>query len=338
MELPTDFTPLLPWFEAHRRPMPWRENPTPYRVWVSEIMLQQTQIATAWNYFLRFTDCFPTVERLARADLEQVLKLWEGLGYYSRARNLHRAAQVVVRDLGGNLPTTAAELERLPGIGAYTAAAIASICHGESVAVVDGNVARVCARLGLLKANFSKLPARRRLAETLRPSVVASGDAGAFNQAMMELGETVCLAHGGARCEACPLSGECLAWAKGVCADYPVSKPRTALPVRHEVGVIVGDGERVALVRREGNGLLGGLYELPAVAAGRNWRKRFADAYFPLSEVRRLGAVRHRFSHFELRLDVYRGEGGGERVAWKLKPVSTAHRKALGLLPSRENG
>lgn len=311
--------------------MPWRELPTPYRVWVSEIMLQQTQIATVKGYFTRFLERFPTIEALASAPLEDVLKMWEGLGYYSRARNLQRAAQVVVDEYGGELPQTAKALASLPGIGDYTAAAIASICHREAVAVVDGNVARVCARLMLLKDDFSKLPLRRKLSAGLSKAISSSGNPGFFNQAMMELGETLCLPRT-ARCEVCPLADQCRAKAKGVQDRYPIPRKRAIVPIRREVAVIVGDEACVALTKREARGLLGGLYELPTVVAGEEWQERFGRAHFPIRAPQKIGRVRHQFSHFTLELEVYRAEGVCERQAWREKPVATAHRKALQLV------
>ncbi|MCS7300931.1 MAG: A/G-specific adenine glycosylase, partial [Fimbriimonadales bacterium] len=203
---------LLRWFEAHKRPTPWRDNPDPYRVWVSEVMLQQTQTATVIPYFERFIARFPDVQALADAPLEEVLRYWEGLGYYARARNLHKAARMIVQN-GGRLPATADRLRELPGIGAYTAGAIASIAFGQPTPVVDGNVIRVLARLLWLKGDLKAAPAQKQLWR-ISEQLIDPQRPGDFNQAIMELGSTVCTPTQ-PRCSECPVSHLCAAYQRG---------------------------------------------------------------------------------------------------------------------------
>ncbi len=287
---------LLAWFRANPRPMPWRGHPDPYAVWVSEIMLQQTQVDTVRPYFGRFLAAFPTIRALADAPDEPLLKAWEGLGYYTRARNLRKAARLLVETRGGALPQTAAELRALPGVGDYTAAAIASICFREPIPVVDGNVARVFARRNLLRGDFRKPAPRRALAAWLTPHAAASGDPGAFNQAMMDLGARVCVPRAPS-CLLCPLRPGCRAAAEGRQADFPEPPPRKALPERRAEALILRDARgRLLLARHPGERLLAGFWELPA-----------PDALpFPLpgGRPRRVGTYRQTFSHFRLTLTV----------------------------------
>ncbi len=344
-----DHVGLLAWFRTHRRAMPWRGHPSPYAVWVSEIMLQQTQVDTVRPYFDRFVARFPTIEALARAEGASVLKLWEGLGYYARARNLHRTAQLVVARMGGRLPATADQLAALPGIGAYTAAAIASICFGERVPVVDGNVARVFARFRLLDDDFRKPAARKRLAAWLQPAFQETASPGGLNQAIMELGALVCRPRHPA-CADCPLAQSCAARRRGVQGDYPKRTAGAPAPMRQAVAVILKRGTRLLMTQRAEAGLLGGFWELPGgemdadepvEAAARRWlRSRTGYAIGPVEPV---GSVKHIFSHFSLLLHVVRArpltrETAARRdptVRWippaelARLPVATAHRRAL---------
>ena len=253
---------LLEHYDTHRRDLPWRENQEPYRVWVSEIMLQQTRVETVIPYYDRWMERFPTVEALADVDEESVLKAWEGLGYYSRARNLHRSALIVRERLGGVIPRDSQGLRMLPGIGEYSAGAIASIAYGEVVPAVDGNVRRVLSRLFDLEdppdANL-----RKRAGELVDPD--RPGD---WNQALMELGATVCTPRS-PQCSACPLTGECRALAEGTQELRPVSKRRPRVrTVCYAVVVVLNPAGEVLMVRRPPEGLLGGLWEFPAVEIG----------------------------------------------------------------------
>ncbi|OYT74771.1 MAG: A/G-specific adenine glycosylase [Armatimonadetes bacterium JP3_11] len=258
---------LLRWFDAHKRPTPWRDNPDPYRVWVSEVMLQQTQTATVIPYFERFLARFPTVQALAAAPLEEVLRYWEGLGYYARARNLHKAAQQIAQN-GGQLPTTAEQLRKLPGIGAYTASAIASIAYGQPTPVVDGNVTRVLARLLWLKGDLKTTAAQKQLwqlsAQTIDPQ--RPGD---FNQAMMELGSTICTPTQ-PRCSECPVSHLCAAYQRNQPTAVPEPSRRPPTRQRVDVSAMIMREGRFLLAQRAPEGLWGGLWEFPrATRQGR---------------------------------------------------------------------
>ena len=254
---------LLPWYDQHVRDLPWRRDMTPYRVWVSEIMLQQTRIEAAKGYFERFMAALPTVEDLAAAHEETVMKLWEGLGYYSRARNLHKSAKVIVEQYGGQLPADWKALRALPGIGDYTAGAVASIAFGLPEPAVDGNVLRICARLTACPDSIGDEKVKSAFREALREQYPQTR-CGDFTSAIMELGETVCL-PGTPDCDACPLADMCAAHALGRETDYPVmpaKKPRRIQP--KTVFLLECDG-RVALRKRPDKGLLAGLWEFPNV-------------------------------------------------------------------------
>ncbi|MCS7208274.1 MAG: A/G-specific adenine glycosylase [Fimbriimonadales bacterium] len=251
---------LLEWFGTHKRPTPWRDNPDPYRVWVSEVMLQQTQTATVIPYFERFIARFPTVQALAEAPLEEVLRYWEGLGYYARARNLHRAAQQVVRD-GGQLPSTPDRLRELPGVGAYTAGAIASIAFGQPAPVVDGNVVRVLARLLWLAGDLRTTEAQKSLWQ-IAEQLVDPVRPGEFNQALMELGSTVCTPTQ-PRCDACPVRCLCEAYRRGRPTAVPEPRRRPPLRTITEVSAIIERERRYLLAQRAPEGLWGGLWEFP---------------------------------------------------------------------------
>ncbi len=285
---------LLAWYRANKRTMPWRGHPDPYAVWVSEIMLQQTQVDTVRPYFTRFLAAFPTIDALAAAEDAPLLKAWEGLGYYTRARNLRKAARLL-RDRGLPLPHSAAELQTLPGIGPYTAAAIASIAFGEPIPVVDGNVARVFARVRQLPDDFKKEAPRRTLANWLTPHIKASHAPADFNQAMMELGALICTPRT-PKCDTCPLRKTCKSAKTGTQADYPIVAPRKTLPTRRASVVLLRntDGD-ILLSQHSGERLLDGFWELP--------EKKSLP--LPIKTFRRLSLYRQTFSHFHLHLTVY---------------------------------
>ena len=250
---------LLAWFDAHKRELPWRGVGDPYAVWISEVMLQQTRAGTVVPYYRRWMRRFPDVDALADADLEEVLRVWRGLGYYARARNAHRCARRVRDEWGGVFPRSAAELGTLPGIGPYTAAAVASIAFGEAVPAVDGNVRRVVARLFDLP---DPSPAKAR---DLAGSLMDTARPGDFNEAMMELGATVCTPRSPS-CGACPVAAGCRALAAGTVAERPARRTRRAGPTRTwDVRVAVSPRGRTLVVRRPPDGLLGGMWEFPAV-------------------------------------------------------------------------
>ena len=252
---------LLEWYKENARDLPWRRDPTPYRVWVSEIMLQQTRIEAARGYFERFMAAFPNVESLAAAEPDTVMKLWEGLGYYSRARNLHKCAQKVVKDYGGVFPRTAEELRKLPGIGDYTAGAVASIAYGEPAPAVDGNVVRLLTRLQRCGESAGDEKLKARLRQELR-EIYPAGECGAFTSALMELGETVCT-PGTPDCARCPLVGLCLAHQAGEETLYPVMPAKKPRRVENRRVLLMVCGDKTALRRRPDRGLLAGLWEFP---------------------------------------------------------------------------
>ncbi len=302
---------LLRWYDRHRRDLPWRalpgKSPDPYAVWLSEIMLQQTTVATVGPYYRAFLARWPTLARLAAASQDEVLRAWAGLGYYGRARNFHRAAGEVMARLGGRIPCEEAELRRLPGIGAYTAAAVAAIAFGKRTTPVDGNVERVMARyFGVETKLPAAKPELRRLAQGLTPAR-RPGD---YAQGVMDLGATICLPRN-PRCGQCPWRRGCVARARGMTGSLPARLPKRPRPLRHGVvyWILAPDGA-VLLRRRPENGLLGGLMEFPTTAwRAEPWSAGEARGLAPVAaRWRELpGAVRHGFTHFELALTVLVG-------------------------------
>ena len=300
---------LLAWYDANRRVLPWRalpgELPDPYRVWLSEIMLQQTTVAAAGSYYHKFLARWPSVRALASASLEEVRAAWAGLGYYSRARNLHLAAQLVVRRHGGVFPARAEELRKLPGIGPYTAGAIAAIAFGAQEAAVDANAERVIARYFAIEAPLpGAKPELRRAAQSLVPSERA----GDFAQAIMDLGALVCAPKQPA-CVRCPLAGDCCGRARQIAELLPRRAPRRERPLRRGAAFVVRNGKGAILVeRRPESGLLAGMLQPPLGPWGPKFPTRdvaFAQAPFAADWQRCAGSVKHGFTHFELEIQVW---------------------------------
>ena len=255
--------PLLSWYKAYKRDLPWRGNPTPYRVWVSEIMLQQTRVEAVKEYYARFMQALPTVEDLAACEEEKLLKLWEGLGYYTRARNLQKAAKILVSVYGGEFPSDKKELEALPGIGSYTAGAIASIAFGQPVAAVDGNVFRVAARLEENPTPINKPAYRKYLEERLSSVYPAEGElCAAFTQSLFELGALICKPQS-PDCEKCPLNGVCRAYQHGTQTQFPVM-PEKKGKRQENVAVFLIETPEGFCIRRRTQGVLKGMNELPS--------------------------------------------------------------------------
>jgi len=289
---------LLSWYDAHKRELPWRDVSDPYQTWVSEIMLQQTRVETVMRYFPRFIAAFPDVHALAAAPLDAVLKLWEGLGYYSRARNLHRGAQEIVEQFGGALPSDPALLRKISGVGEYTAGAIASIAYGVRTPAVDGNVIRVISRLQGLRENV-RIPSVRRAIVKAAGELVPADRPGDFNQAMMDLGATVCV-PGTPDCALCPLQSLCNAFAEGDADELPVLPVRTPPKELYYDVLIVRSGNRV-LMRRRTETMLHGLWVYPMLPEWRDANSLAAAAQkemrLPLESVRYLGEAKHVFTH-----------------------------------------
>lgn len=301
---------LLIWYHDTHRQLPWRETSDPYAIWVSEVMLQQTQVTTVVPYYHRFMARFPTVMDLAHADQEQVLKLWEGLGYYARARNLHKAARVVVEKYNGKIPGDKKGFKSLPGVGDYIAAAVLSIAFDLPLAVVDGNVKRVLARLFTMDFPVNHPPCHGqfqavadRLLDPLRPSF--------FNQAVMELGALVCVPQS-PRCGVCPLSHLCVAFKTDAVPHYPRRNKTKPVPTHHIAVGVVKKGDRLLITRRKQEGLLGGLWEFPGGKVEKGETPEAACVRELLEETglvvfvdSHLTRITHAYTHFKIKMDVY---------------------------------
>ena len=303
-------TKLLKWYRLHGRTLPWRGHPDPYAVWVSEIMLQQTRVETVIPYFERWMDRFPSVHALADASEQSVLTLWEGLGYYSRARNLHKAARLIVDELDGQLPRSADALRKLPGVGRYTAAAIASMAFGLDEPTLDGNIRRVFARLFNVEIPADSTEGEKilwRLAAENFPK----GRAGDFNQALMDLGATICVPRN-PRCSKCPLQKDCQAQKLGLQEARPVLKPKAEAPHHVQAAAVIVQRGRVLLVKRPSKGLLGGMWEFPNGRVHGDPARRLSKALetgygLTVRADEALGVVQHAYTHFRVTVHVFRG-------------------------------
>jgi len=315
-------TALSTWFSVHQRAMPWRETPSAYRTWISEMMLQQTQVDTVIPYFGRFLERFPDVHALASAPQDDVLKQWEGLGYYSRARNLHKAAQQVVDIHDGLLPTTYKDLQTLPGIGPYAAAAIASIAYEVPVPVVDGNVLRVFARFWGLSTDIRLPSIRQDIFDRLMP-VVATQTPSVFNQAIMELGALICTPKK-PQCGICPIQSDCVAYATDQTETLPVKAK--AKPVPHYVigvGLIRYQG-RILIAKRNESGMLGGLWELPGGKQNADeaiettvTREILEETGLAVTIVKPLCVIKHAYTHFKITMHTYLCDAPHDRALAK---------------------
>jgi A/G-specific adenine glycosylase len=296
---------LIAWFEKNKRQLPWRgEKRDPYAVWVSEVMLQQTRVSTVIPYFQRFIDRFPSVQSLGTSSLDEVLSLWSGLGYYRRARALHQGALFVAESLRGQMPPTHALLKQLPGVGDYTAAAIASLAYGEAVAVVDGNVRRVLARVFAM-TEPSDSPAMKRSYDAIANSIIPPSDPARFNEAMMELGALVCTPKS-PNCAQCPLKNLCEATKQGIAEQLPVLAKKGPIPTVHLTMVRIEFEGKILLGRRRAKGLFGGLWEpiciesesASAVEADTRLRKMTG------AQAKQVGSFRHVLTHRILEVNV----------------------------------
>ncbi|KPL16694.1 MAG: hypothetical protein AMJ92_12560 [candidate division Zixibacteria bacterium SM23_81] len=301
---------LLRWYSQHGRDLPWRRTRDPYHILVSEIMLQQTQVERVLRYYPRFLETFPHLRALAQAPLDLVLKMWEGMGYYARARNLHRAAQIICRDHGAQVPSELEVLRGLPGVGYNTAAALACIAHGSSWPILDGNAIRVLCRVFLLQDNPRTAAQFRRL-QNLAKSLLPEGRAGLFNQALMDLGALICRPKN-PRCAQCPLSSLCAGYASGAPASLPRLTARSPRPHHHITAGIIWQGERFLLAQRRADGLLGGLWEFPG---GRQEEGETLEQCLRREIREELGirirvdghfmSLKHAYSHFRFTLHAF---------------------------------
>ena len=288
---------LLPWYHQHKRDLPWRKDRQPYHIWVSEIMLQQTRVEAVKGYYTRFLTALPTISHLADADQELLNKLWEGLGYYSRVRNLQKAAKVIMTQHGGSFPTAHKDVLALPGIGDYTAGAICSIAFGQKTPAVDGNVLRVVARL---QADHSPIdsPARKKQVQALLAEVYPD-NAGDFTQALMELGATICGPNRAPDCENCPCREFCVGFSENVAAQLPIKTPKKDRRIEEKTVYILRCGEEYALVKRPDTGLLAGLWQFPETAGILDVHEAVEQLKLPVRQVYRQLDKRHIFTHIE---------------------------------------
>lgn len=293
--------PLLKWYDKGRRILPWREDATPYHVWVSEIMLQQTRVEAVKPYYDRFMAALPDIARLAQAKEEELLKLWEGLGYYNRVRNLKKAAQIIMEEYSGVMPEEYAELIKLPGIGSYTAGAVSSIAYGVRVPAVDGNVLRVLSRLRGDERDITKPQVRAAIEEELRMTMPKER-AGDFNQALMELGAVVCISTGAPHCKECPWKGECAAHRQGRELDFPCKTPKKPRMIEKKTVLVIKDESKAALKKRPDRGLLAGMYEFPSLEGhltSRQVLKYLKEKGLSVLKIEPLDSSRHIFTHKE---------------------------------------
>jgi len=301
---------LLAWYRQHKRNLPWRDETDPYRIWVSEVMLQQTQVATVIPYYHRFLAQFPTVEALAAAPQEAVLKGWEGLGYYARARNLHKAARKIVADYQGRLPTRYEELRTLPGFGPYTAGAVASIAFGQAVPAIDGNARRVVARLFALKQNLTRGEGRQQL-QKIGAALVYPEAPGDWTQAVMELGATLCLPQS-PKCLDCPLRELCAGRLQGLEQTLPLKPATKALPHYNVTAAVIRRDGKLLIAQRPPDGMLGGLWEFPG---GKQEHGETLEACLrreikeelgvEIGVARPITVIKHSYTHFKITLHAF---------------------------------
>ncbi len=332
--------PVLAWYDANKRDLPWRKTKDPYAIWISEIMLQQTRVAAVLPYYERWMRELPDVAALAAVDDEKLMKLWQGLGYYSRARNLKKAAAMIVSESGGRFPDTYDALLKLPGVGEYTAAAVASIAFSRPVSAVDGNLLRIAARVGDIREDILDGSVKKRMRAMLDAAVPADRP-GEFNQAMMDLGATVCLPGGAPRCDVCPLAALCEARRLGVETELPVRKKKAKRRVEEmTVYLLLRDGE-IALRRRSEEGLLAGLWEFPHVPGALDEgeaAKPLTDWQLTPRDWKKKIAAKHIFTHVEWHMTGYlltvKGEGAedflwADRAELQRLAVPSAFKKYL---------
>ncbi len=299
--------PLLFWYESHARALPWREEPYPYRVWISEIMLQQTRVEAVKPYFHRFMEALPDVKALAQVEDQRLMKLWEGLGYYNRARNLKKAAQVMMEEYRGQLPDSYEELLTLPGIGSYTAGAIASIAFNIPVPAVDGNVLRVVSRVLASEEDVLKQAVKQKI-EGYVKEAMPKDKASAFNQGLIEIGAMVCVPNGQPKCGECPFASLCLGRRRGLLDTIPVKTPKKPRKVEERTVLLVRTGDGIAIEKRPDRGLLASLYQFPNVEGnltGEDARRLLESMGGRVTGLEPAGKAKHIFSHVEWHMTGY---------------------------------
>ena len=302
---------ILTWYASNQRQLPWRKTRNPYHIWVSEVMLQQTQVETVIPYYRRFLSRFPTVEVLAAAPLDNVLKVWENMGYYARARNLHTAAMEVVKRFGGRVPSTRDELVRLPGIGDYTAGAILSIAFGQPVPAIDANVRRVMVRIYAIDQPIEQSRTQRRIADLTR-NLLPGDHPGLFNQALMDLGAGICTPRT-PQCTVCPVCSSCAASQRNLQDVLPISRKRAPIPHNHVTAGVVNDVRgRILVVRRPDKGLLGGLWKFPGGPQETDetlecclQKRVLEEAGIRIRVGRPIVSVNHAYTHFRITLHAF---------------------------------
>ena len=307
---------LLPWYGENKRDLPWRQSKTPYHIWLSEIMLQQTRVEAVKGYYARFLEKLPTISALAEADEALLLKLWEGLGYYSRVRNLKKAAQVIQEKYHGVFPAEYHQVLALPGIGEYTAGAVCSIAFGKKTAAVDGNVLRVCSRLLADDTPIDQPALKKKVRLALE--AIYPEEAGDFTQALMELGATICGPNRAPDCENCPCKGFCRGYAAGVAAGLPVKQAKKSRRVEEKTVLILRCGEEFALCKRPEKGLLAGMWQFPETAGFLELSQAVEAAGLPVTNVFRQTEKNHIFTHIEWKMRGFYMEVAekGEQYVW----------------------
>ena len=321
----------MQWYDVHKRQLPWRSDPTPYHVWLSEIMLQQTRVEAVKGYFERFRTALPDISALASADEQLLLKLWEGLGYYNRVRNLQKAAVQIMEEYEGEMPSDYEEILKLKGIGSYTAGAISSIAFGKPYPAVDGNVLRVLSRIRMDDRDMSNAAVKAQIEMQLK-DVIPTDRPGDFNQAMMEIGATVCLPNGAPKCTECPLNIFCKAYQNGVMQDYPQKVAKKERAIEQKTVLILLDEDKVALHKRPKTGLLAGLYEFPMLEGHLKKDevvRYLQDEGLEIVRITPLQKAKHIFSHKEWHMIGYQ-----VRVDELAKMMEEGERKADWLFVS----
>lgn len=302
MQLKKIFEPTITWFQANKTPLPWRETKDPYRIWLSEVMLQQTRIEAVIPYYHRFLGELPDVFALASCSEEKLLKLWEGLGYYSRARNLKKAAEIIVSELGGSFPREEKSLRALPGIGEYTAGAIASIAFGQPSPAVDGNVMRVVTRFCADRSDIALPATKKKITDYLRKDYPSGASSALFTEGIMELGERICLPNGKPLCESCPLKEACLAHRLSCEEDFPVKSKKASRRIEKKTVLLLQKGEKFALRRRPKNGLLASLWEwvnFDGECSEKEIEEELKKLGLCVEACEKIGSSRHVFTHIE---------------------------------------